>query len=105
MSKLLLPLLLGCGLSTTVVTIGHALTEAPAATPQQTDTLRDPDEKSGLDDAATPPTSYPQGQTRSQYLLGDSPDQGGTYNTGRAGDFSLGFSGGASNSGSTYRRY
>ncbi len=100
MSKLLLALLLGFGLSTAA----HALTEQPAQTPQQSDTLRDPDEKSGLDDAATPPTSYPQGQTRSQYLLGESADQGSTYDN-HAGAFSFGFSGGPTNSGSTYRRY
>ena len=101
MSKLLLALLLCVGLTG----FAHAMTEVQPATPQQTDNLVDPDEKSGLDDAATPPTSYPQGQTRSQYLLGESPDRGSTYDTGHAGDFSFGFSGGPAGSGSIYRRY
>jgi hypothetical protein len=101
MSKLMLALLLAAGFAASA----HALTESPAATPQQMDNLRDPDEKSGLDDAATPPTSYPQGQTRSQYLLGDAPAQNSTYNTGHAGDFSFGFSQGSGSGYSTYRRY
>ncbi len=80
----------------------HALTEAAPATPQQTDNLVDPDEKSEFGANTANDTSYPQNRTRSQYLLGEQADQARSDNSNHLGNFSFGFS---QQAGSTYNNY